>query len=80
MRTINKRILKLFTITLTFLVFSFSNASAQTSQDFFHSIGKIYVVVAVVLILFIGLVAYLFYLDRKISRLEQKLRNESQTS
>ena len=73
MKNLNKRILKLFTITLTFLIFSFSNAQAQSSEDFFHSIGKIYVVVAVIVILFIGLFAYLFYLDRKISRLEQKI-------
>jgi len=34
--------------------------------------GKIYVVLAVVLTILIGLLAYLFRLDRKISKLEQR--------
>ncbi|MBS1744655.1 MAG: CcmD family protein [Bacteroidetes bacterium] len=34
--------------------------------------GKIYVVLAVVVVIVIGLFIYLFNLDRKISRLEKK--------
>lgn len=34
--------------------------------------GKIYVVVAVVLVVFIGLILYLISIDRKISRLEKE--------
>jgi CcmD family protein len=34
--------------------------------------GKIYVVVAVLLTIFIGILAYVIRLDRKISRLEKK--------
>jgi CcmD family protein len=37
-----------------------------------RSNGKIYVVVAVVLIILIGLLLYLVRLDRKISRLEKE--------
>lgn len=37
--------------------------------------GKIYVVVAVILIIFAGLVAYLILIDRKVSKLEKNLRN-----
>lgn len=43
--------------------------------DFFASIGKIYVVVAVILLIFIGVVIYLIRLDRKISKLEAELNN-----
>jgi hypothetical protein len=35
--------------------------------------GKIYVVVAIMLTLFAGLILYLVILDRKISRVEKKL-------
>ena len=34
--------------------------------------GKIYVVVAVLVTIFIGIIAYIIRLDRKISRLEKK--------
>ncbi|MCF8214294.1 MAG: CcmD family protein, partial [Chitinophagaceae bacterium] len=37
-----------------------------------RSNGKIYVVVAVVLTILLGLVAYLIHLDRKISKLEKE--------
>ncbi|AYD49397.1 CcmD family protein [Arachidicoccus soli] len=41
-------------------------------KDFMESNGKIYVVVAVVLVIIIGLFLYLFNLDRKLSRLEKE--------
>jgi heme/copper-type cytochrome/quinol oxidase subunit 2 len=47
---------------------AFSN---NENQDFMHSIGKIYVVVAVIVATFVGLAAFMIYLDRKISRLEK---------
>ena len=46
----------------------------EPGGDFFREIGKIYVVVAVILALFFGIVAYLFYLDRKLTRLEKQLQ------
>lgn len=56
-------------------------ASAQGAEmaDTFRSEGKIYVVVAIVLIVLTGLIAYLFLLDRKISRLEQMIHKKKQT-
>jgi hypothetical protein len=50
-------------------------AIAQDStqnQGFMESSGKIRVVMAVCLTILIGLILYLFRLDRKISRLEKK--------
>ncbi|SOE22922.1 CcmD family protein [Spirosomataceae bacterium TFI 002] len=35
--------------------------------------GKIWVVVAVVATIFVGIIAYLFLLDRKISKLEKEI-------
>ena len=49
-------------------------ASAQNSNpemaDTFRSNGKIYVVFAVILTIFAGIILYLLRLDRKISKLE----------
>ena len=68
---------------LTFLGFFLvtSNLSAQQAvsdgvemADAFRADGKIYVVVAVVLIVLLSLVGYLVSLDRKISRLEKELK------
>ena len=39
--------------------------------DTFRSNGKIYVVVAVILTIFIGIILYLVRLDRKLSRIEK---------
>jgi CcmD family protein len=49
---------------------------AQDAQmaDTMRSEGKIYVVVAIILVIFLGLIAYLAYTDRKISKLEKRLK------
>jgi|JI7StandDraft_1071085.scaffolds.fasta_scaffold645227_1 asparagine N-glycosylation enzyme membrane subunit Stt3 len=59
-------------IILSFIFFQFNIAfSNNENQDFMHSIGKIYVVVAVIVAAFIGLTVFMIYMDRKISRLER---------
>lgn len=40
-----------------------------------RSIGKIYVVVAVILAIFAGIVVFLIYLDRKLTKLENQIRD-----
>ncbi|MCP9769114.1 CcmD family protein [Lacihabitans sp. LS3-19] len=42
--------------------------------DTFRADGKIYVVVAVITLITIGLIAYLFSLDRKITKLEKEIK------
>jgi hypothetical protein len=56
-------------------------ASAQDVEmaDTFRSEGKIYVVVAIVLIVLTGLIAFLFLLDRKLTRLEKMMEAKNQT-
>lgn len=49
--------------------------AALDGADFFSSIGKIYVVVAVIAIIFIGMIIYLRKLDVKATKLEQHLDN-----
>lgn len=45
--------------------------------DGFRAEGKIYVVVAIVLIVLLGLFAYLFLLDKKITRLEKRIDEQT---
>ena len=66
---------KLTSTIAFFCFFLLSNlAMAQAEMaDTMRSEGKIYVVVAILLIIFIGLIGYLVMLDRKVSRIEKKL-------
>ncbi|MEM0992671.1 MAG: CcmD family protein [Bacteroidota bacterium] len=61
---------------LTALLFvTATSIFAQTdSPDFMRSIGKIYVVVAVIVVVFIGIIAFLIYLDRKLTKLEDQIK------
>ncbi len=53
---------------------------AQTQQgDFLENIGKIYVVVAVIGILFLGIVLFLVYLERKLTTLENQINHKHGT-
>jgi hypothetical protein len=51
------------------------NLLSILSTDYFAQIGKIYVVVAVILALFLGIVLFLFMLDKKITKLENQIKN-----
>jgi CcmD family protein len=44
--------------------------------DTFRAEGKIYVVVAVMLVIFSGLIVYLIYVDRKVSKLEKEMASD----
>jgi len=43
-----------------------------SDEDFFYSSGKIFVVVSVLLIIFLGIVLYLIRLERRVNKLEKK--------
>jgi CcmD family protein len=45
--------------------------------DALRSEGKIYVVVAILLVIFAGIIAYLFSIDRKVSRLEKRVQDKN---
>ncbi len=62
---------KIFPIII-FLFFSIAaNAQAVEMANVLRSSGKIYVVVGTIAIIFVGLAAYLFMLDKRVSRLEE---------
>lgn len=51
------------------------NYKKEDPTDFMRSEGKIYVVVAVIVTIVIGIYIYLINLDKKISRLEKSIKN-----
>ena len=69
---------KIFTLTLLLLINFLSIAQDTTEAvemaDTMRSNGKIYVVLAVILTIFLGIIIYLVRLDRKMSRLEKEVR------
>lgn len=44
---------------------------AQSSQNLMYSSGRIYVVIGVLLIIFIGIILYIIRIDRKISKMKR---------
>ena len=68
---------KMFKISLTAILalLHFSVLAQQEVEmaDTLRSEGKIYVVVAIMLVIFVGLIGYLFLMDRKVTRLEKKI-------
>ena len=65
---------KLFIASLLLLINLISQAqdSSVDMADTMRSNGKIYVVVAVILTIFAGIIIYLVRLDRKMSKLEKE--------
>ncbi|MEI6947029.1 CcmD family protein [Paraflavisolibacter sp. H34] len=69
---------KLLVVTVLLLIqfFAFAQDSAQGAVDMADSMrssGKIFVVIAVILTIFAGIIFYLIRLDRKITRLEKEV-------
>lgn len=66
-----KRLLNVLSIWL--LASPFASAD---NESLFYQEGKIYVVVAVLSIIFLGLAVYLIRLDMKVSKLEKRKNQE----
>lgn len=68
-----KKLLSILALTIIYV-----NAFAQESvemADTMRSNGKIYVVVGVILMILISLFGYLFFIERKVKKLEQKIED-----
>jgi CcmD family protein len=64
-------------IILILFLLSFVTAIAQPAQsvdmaDALRSSGKIYVVIAIIVIIFTGLAIYLFSIDRRLKKIEKE--------
>lgn len=63
---------------ITALCFLISLPAAQAqggSSDFMRSMGKMYVVVAVIVAVFVGIVLFLVYLDRRLTKIENQIND-----
>ncbi|HSU51342.1 MAG TPA: hypothetical protein VLJ41_12145 [Segetibacter sp.] len=70
----HKKLLLLVCVTLLGLISKAQTSVAATSSNdtgFMRSEGKIYVVMAVVIMILAGILIYMLRLDRKISKLEK---------
>lgn len=63
--------MRVFNILMLMMLSFFANAE-NAAEDLFYSHGKIYVVVAILLIIFISIIVYLWRLDSKVKKLEDK--------
>ena len=63
---------------LLLLIFAFISNSifAQTTENPFYSNGKIYVVVTVLSIIFIGIILYLIRIDKRLRKTEKELKQK----
>ena len=68
----------LFTVILLFPLFLLAQQTEQTVEmaDALRASGKIYVVVAVLSLIFIGIIVFLISIERKVARLEKKILKE----
>ena len=67
---------KFFSLILFTCLVHVVYGQGETSPDFMRSIGKIYVVAAVCLLILLTLLVYMVILDRKISRFEKRQKDE----
>lgn len=58
------------------MVYAMSAIASSSSVDFLRSTGKIYSVVAVIVVIFIGIILYLYRLDKKLTILENQNKDE----
>ena len=66
-------------IVLLFLSF-FTQAQTIEMADQMRASGKIYVVVAVLLCILIGLILFLINIDRKLKKIEQELKQSNSSN
>ena len=54
-----------------------AQGEAAPPADFMRSVGKIYVVVAVIVVVFLGLAFYLWRLDRRLTSIENQIEDHA---
>ncbi len=66
---------KIFSLLYSIFFTTLLAAQSAESSDFFRNIGKIYVVVAVIALVFLGIVFFLIALDRRLAKLEHQIKD-----
>jgi len=67
------KILSAIILLIPFVVFAQNNDVEMA--DTFRTDGKIYVVIGVIGVILLGLILYLIFIDRKVSKMEKKIKN-----
>lgn len=63
-------------ILIVFMSFISIFSASASNADFMRSIGKIYVVVGVMLLLFLGITLYLILIDRRLTKFENQIKSD----
>jgi len=63
-------------LLLFLMVTSAWSQGSSDAPDFMRSQGKLFVVVAVIAAIFLGITAFLVYLDRRLTKLENQIKEE----
>jgi cytochrome c biogenesis protein CcdA len=67
----------LFFIVMSFFLVSSGTLHAESiAIDFLRSTGKIYSVIAVIVVILVGIAFFLYRMDNKLTKLENKINNE----
>jgi hypothetical protein len=69
-----KRIIN--TLILCLLLTGARAQNAPAMADAFRADGKIYVVITVIVMIFVSIAVFLYVLERKVTRLERKLKEK----
>jgi hypothetical protein len=67
------KFVKILLTLVALLVVNIGFAQEVEMADTMRANGKIYVVVGIIVIILVGLIVYLFTIDKKISKLEKEL-------
>ena len=66
--------MRYLTAMIFWLLFSIPVWSQEADPDFMRSMGKMYVVVVVIAAIFLGLIAFLFVIERRLTKLENQIK------
>ena len=72
-----KHMLKRVLLTLLIALAGIRMQAADGMEEYFYESGKIKVVIGVAFIVLFGLIAYIWRLDRRVSRMEQQKGGKS---
>lgn len=66
-------------LSLLFILLSFTSFSQNAEMaDTFRQEGKIYVVIAVLAIVFVSVIGILIFIERRVSKIEKELNEKNQ--
>ncbi len=69
---------KVIFLNILFAALSLPPVFAQGNRDFMRETGKINVVTATIVAIFLGIAWYLFRLDRKLTNIERQIFNDNE--